>query len=92
LKEELEALACALKAVVGAQSNVMVVFDIPFDVDPDKLGLPFSVAPTVSPLTNPLWKSVSICIPRNEFGHTTRKIKLAGGKSIELQEFQGHLA
>jgi ATP phosphoribosyltransferase-like protein len=92
LKEELEALTCALKAVVGAQSNVLVVFDIPSDVDLDKLGLPFSVAPTVAPLTDVSWKSVSICIPREQFGHVARKIKFAGGKSIELQNFQGHLS
>ena len=67
-EESLQALSLALQAVVSGQAFITVAFDIPAAVDLSALRLPASVAPTVSPLTDPLWNACEICIPRSLFG------------------------
>lgn len=89
--EKLQALVCALQAVIGAKTYVMVSFDIGMEVEIEKLNLPSSVAPTVSPLTDPEWKAGEICIPRSDFGEVTRKLRKAGAKSIGMRDIQGYM-
>ena len=90
-EEELQALSCALQAVVAANTRVMVVFDFPSSVDLAAIGIPSSVAPTVSPLTDTAWKAGEICIQRKEIGRTMLKLREAGAKSINLIGLQGSL-
>jgi ATP phosphoribosyltransferase len=90
-EESLQALALALQAVVSAQAYITVAFDIPATVDLAALNLPASVAPTVSPLTDPLWKACEICIPRSLFGPTLVRLRRAGARGIVMHDAQGYL-
>lgn len=90
-EESLQALSLALQAVVSAQAFITVAFDIPARVDLTGLRLPASVAPTVSPLTDPEWKACEICIPRSVFGPTLVRLKAAGARGIVMNDTQGYL-
>jgi len=90
-EESLQALSLALQAVVSAQAFITVAFDIPASVDLSALSLSASVAPTVSPLTDPLWKACEICIPRSLFGPTLVRLKAAGARGIVMNDTQGYL-
>jgi ATP phosphoribosyltransferase-like protein len=90
-EDSLQALSFALQAVVSAQAYITVSFDIPASVDLLALHLPASVAPTVSPLTDPLWKACEICIPRSVFGPTLVRLKRAGARGIVMNDTQGYL-
>jgi ATP phosphoribosyltransferase len=90
-EESLQALSLALQAVVSAQAFITVAFDIPAAVDLQALRLPASVAPTVSPLTDPLWTACEICIPRSLFGPTLVRLKAAGARGIVMNDTQGYL-
>jgi ATP phosphoribosyltransferase len=92
LEDALQALRFALQAVVSAQAYITVSFDIPAAVDLTALHLPASVAPTVSPLTDPEWKACEICIPRSVFGPTLVRLKRAGARGIVMNDTQGYLA
>lgn len=89
--EKLNQLISALQSVIGAKKYVMISFDLPAKVDVNELELPSAVAPTVSPLTNPEWNAVQICISRSDFGRTAWKIKTKGAKSIIFQDLGGYL-
>jgi ATP phosphoribosyltransferase len=91
-EDALQALGFALQAVVSAQAFITVSFDIPATVDLAGLHLPASVAPTVSPLTDPEWKACEICIPRSVFGPTLVRLKRAGARGIVMNDTQGYLA
>lgn len=90
-EDSLQALALALQAVVSAQAFITVSFDIPVAVDLTALRLPASVAPTVSPLTDPEWSACEICIPRSVFGTTLVRLKRAGARGIVMYDTQGYL-
>jgi len=90
-EESLQALSLALQAVVSGQAFITVAFDIPASVDLSALSLPASVAPTVSPLTDPLWNACEICIPRSLFGPTLVRLKGAGARGIVMNDTQGYL-
>lgn len=90
-EDSLQALSFALQAVVSAQAYITVSFDIPASVDLLALNLLASVAPTVSPLTDPLWKACEICIPRSVFGPTLVRLKRAGARGIVMNDTQGYL-
>ncbi len=89
--KDLNRLIVALKAVINAKKYIMVSFDLPAKVDMDTLEVPSAVAPTVSPLSNPEWNAVQICIHRSDFGRTAFRLKIKGAKSISFQEFEGYL-
>ncbi len=90
-EEELQAVSSALQSVVGAQAYVVVVFNFPAEVEIAQLGLHVSVSPTISPLSDPKWRAVEICIPRGDIGVSTLKLKRAGAKSINIVGLEGHL-
>ncbi|MDD4319759.1 MAG: phosphoribosyl-AMP cyclohydrolase [Candidatus Peribacteraceae bacterium] len=90
-EETLQRLSLALQAVIGTQQYVMVAFDIPSDVDLERLPLPASVAPTVSPSTDKNWNVCEICLPRPQFGAILLLLKKVGAKGIVMRNIEGYL-
>lgn len=89
-EEDLQNLAFALKSVVDARTRIMVTFDIHERNLQESLQLPSAVAPTIARLDRDGWRSVSICIPRCEYGPIGRRIQQAGGLSIVMQNIDGY--
>jgi len=88
--EALDAVATCLNAVVGAQSRVMVKFDIPSESLED-LDLPSAVAPTVAHLSRGDWLAVEICVQRMELPSVLPEIAKSGGRAIAVQNVQAYL-
>ena len=75
----------------SAQAYITVSFDIPARVDLSALHLPASVAPTVSPLTDPEWKACEICIPRPSSARPSSVSSAAARRGIVMNDTQGYL-
>ncbi|HAI98697.1 TPA: hypothetical protein DCL30_04150 [Candidatus Peribacteria bacterium] len=91
-EQQLQELYLALRTVVGAQAYVMVTFDVPAAADIKGLDLPAAIAPTRSPLVDPLWTACEICIRRTELGSVLRKLSATGAKGIVMRDVQGYLS
>ena len=88
----LKALSAALRSVLSAKQNVMVLFDLLRSVDIAALGLPSAVAPTVSPLTDEHWCSCTVCIPLSEQGRVIALLEDAGARGVAVMPLQGYVA
>ncbi|MBP9850106.1 MAG: phosphoribosyl-AMP cyclohydrolase [Candidatus Peribacteraceae bacterium] len=83
-------LSAALEAAVGAESHVLITFDI-LQQDLEGLVLPAAVSPTVSQLRNNEWVAVQICVPRLNIGSMLAEVRRSGGKAIAVVGLVGWL-
>lgn len=83
-------LSAALEAAVGAESHVLITFDI-LHKDLEGIVLPSAVSPTVSPLRNNEWVAVQICVPRLGIGSMLAEVRRSGGKAIAVVGLIGWL-
>ncbi|OGJ64409.1 hypothetical protein A3C37_01445 [Candidatus Peribacteria bacterium RIFCSPHIGHO2_02_FULL_53_20] len=89
-REKLYELSATLRSSVGARSRIMVLCDLPSQINLEELHLPSSVTPTIVEITKE-WKSFVICIPLTDQGRVLVLLERNGAKGIVVQSVQGYL-
>ncbi len=83
-------VSAALQSAVGAESEVLVTFDVLEEKLKDLI-LPAAVSPTVSRLLDPQWVAVQISVSRTSIGSVLATVQAAGGTAIAVVELIGWL-
>ena len=92
LHQQIENIGHALQAILGAEGQIMVVFNIPTPQLPElKERLPAAVSPTISQTLDPEWRAGQVLIPRQRFGEVLRLLKASGASEIYMQDVDGYL-
>lgn len=86
----LQQVHSALLAAVGAESHVLITFDI-LQRDLEGLVLPAAVSPTVSKLLQKDWVAAQVCVERASIGSILAQVRSAGAKAIAIVELIGWL-
>lgn len=87
----IENIGLALRAVLGGEDRVMVVFDILTKQLPTLHGMIAGVSPTVSRLMDPEWHAGQVLIPRHKCGEVLRLLKANGAQEIAMHSIDGYL-
>lgn len=91
VKEKLlQQVTAALQSAVGAESEVLVTFDVLEEKLKDLI-VPAAVSPTVLRLLDSQWVAVQVAIPRLSIGSLLETIRSAGAKAIAITELIGWL-
>ena len=92
LHQQIDNIGHALQATLGAEGQVMVVFNIPTTRLPElKEQLPSAVSPTISETLDDDCRAGQVLIPRHKFGEVLRLLKAHGAREIVMQDVAGYL-